>query len=80
MATCFEPLRDCYRSFNKLTKNNTNSGESFNSGPRKSENYSVIDVVNIIREIVPSLKIKINKKKTFIQESGLLKLNCKKIL
>ena len=73
-----EPLRGYIDLSINLHKNNTNSGESFNFGPRKSENYSVIDVVNIIREIVPSLKIKINKKKSLFKKSGLLKLNCKK--
>ena len=73
-----EPLRGYIDLSINLHKNNTNSGESFNFGPRKSENYSVIDVVNIIREIVQSLKIKINKKKPLFKESGLLKLNCKK--
>ena len=73
-----EPLRGYIDLSINLHKTNTNSGESFNFGPRKSENYSVIDVVNIIREIAPSLKIKINKKKPLFKESGLLKLNCKK--
>ncbi len=74
----FEPLRGYIDLSINLYKTNINSGESFNFGPRKSENYGVIDVVNVIRETVPSLKIKINKKKPLFKESGLLKLNCKK--
>lgn len=74
----FEPLRGYIDLSINLYKNSIKSGESFNFGPKKGKNYSVLEVVNIIKKINPNLKTKIDNKKLKIKESGLLKLNCNK--
>ena len=61
-------------------KNKPNlNGEAFNFGPKKYQNKRVIDVINEIKKSLPTLKVKINNKRTFT-ESNLLKLNSFKAL
>ncbi len=73
-----EPLRGYMDLSINLYHHLENSGESFNFGPNKKENFTVIDVVNFIKKIIPTLKIRIDKNNSFFKESGLLKLNCNK--
>ena len=61
---------------NLKNKSNLN-GEVFNFGPRNYQNKKVIDVINEIKKYLPTIKVKINKKRTF-SESNLLKLNSSK--
>ncbi len=73
-----EPLRGYMDLSINLYHHLENSGESFNFGPNKKENFTVIEVVNFIKKIIPTLKIRIDKNNSFFKESGLLKLNCNK--
>ncbi len=64
----------------KLAKKEENkvNGESFNFGPNFKKNYSVIDLLNQIRNYLPDLKWKLDKKKNKDREAGLLNLDCSK--
>ena len=73
-----EPLRGYMDLSINLYHHLENSGESFNFGPNKKENFTVIDVVNFIKKIIPTLKIRIDKNRSLFKESKLLKLNCNK--
>ncbi len=73
-----EPLRGYMDLSINLYNNSENSGESFNFGPNKKENFTVMNVVNFIRKITPALKIRIDRSAPSFKESGLLKLDCKK--
>ena len=73
-----EPLRGYITLSINLYYQHIKSGDSFNFGPGKKENYNVIEVVNIIKKLAPNLKIKMNKSRLSFKESGLLKLNCSK--
>ena len=69
-----------YLNFAVGLKNKPNlNGEAFNFGPKNFQNKKVIDVIKEIKKYLPTLKIKINKKRTF-SESKLLKLNSSKAL
>ncbi len=73
-----EPLRGYLDLSTNLYLSKKNSGQSFNFGPGKKENYNVIEIIDFVKKKVPSLKVKLVKKKYVFKESGLLKLNCKK--
>lgn len=62
-----------------LKKKSNLHGEVFNFGPKNNQNKRVIDVINEIKKTLPTIKFKINNKKTF-NESNLLKLNSSKSL
>ena len=60
-----------------LKKNKKIHGEAFNFGPKKNNNYKVIDVVKAMKKNWKNIKWKIIKNKEF-KESNLLKLNSSK--
>ena len=61
----------------KLNKDSNLHGEAFNFGPKNFQNKRVIDVIKQIKIILPSIKWKIRKQKSYF-ESKLLKLNSSK--
>ena len=72
-----EPLRGYIDLSINLHQNFKNSGVNFNFGPRIRENFTVIEIIKMIKFRIPNLKVKIDKSFK-IKESGLLRLNCKK--
>ena len=72
-----EPLRGYIDLSINLHQNFKNSGGNFNFGPRIRENFTVIEIIKMIKFRIPDLKVKIDKSFR-IKESGLLRLNCKK--
>jgi len=73
-----EPLFGYLKLGEKLIKEGKRFSGGWNFGPAAFENYSVGDVVNEVRKIIPAIKIdspKANKKK---HEAGLLKLDITK--
>jgi len=73
-----EPLMGYIDLSVKLKLNNKLSGESFNFGPYKS-NYSVLEILKIVKKNINYFKWKIEKPKK-IKETMLLQLNCQKAL
>ena len=64
----------------KLLKNKKFNGETFNFGPSNHNNYSVLDVVKIMKKNWKRVSWKIQKKNKFYFESDLLKLNSNKAM
>lgn len=63
----------------KLAKEERNvNGESFNFGPNLKKNYTVVDLLNQIRNYLPVLRWKFDKTKNKDREAGLLNLDCTK--
>ena len=61
-----------------LKKDKKINFESFNIGPRKNVNKTVIHLIKLVKKDLINLKFQINKDKTNT-EAKLLKLNCNKI-
>ena len=61
-----------------LKKNDKVNFQSFNIGPNKNMNKSVVDLIKVVKKSLKSFKFKVSKDKK-IKEARLLKLNCKKI-
>ena len=72
-----EPLFGYINLSLKLSKNHNLNGESFNFGPIKAKNYSVIQILNKFKLHFENLKWQKIKNKKFT-ESQLLNLNCQK--
>lgn len=64
--------------FNLAKEESNVNGESFNFGPDFKKNYSVVDLLNQIRNYLPDLRWKFDKTKNKDREAGLLNLDCRK--
>ena len=76
-----EPLSGYLTLGSKLYQNGKYNRESFNFGPSLSENYSVLELVNVMGKYWDKVSwqdFSVNNEKLY--ESGLLKLNCDKAL
>ena len=62
-----------------LKKNEKINFQSFNIGPKKNVNKSVLQLIKLIQKDLINMKFSISKDKTK-KEAKLLRLNCKKIL
>lgn len=72
-----EPLGGYLLFATKMSNIKNKNLEILNFGPKKNNDYKVIDVVKNLQKILPHNKIKISNEKIF-KESKLLKLNSKK--
>ena len=62
----------------KLSKNPKLHGEVFNFGPNNKNNFSVINLVKTMKANWKNVAWKVDKKRSKLYESKLLKLNCSK--
>ena len=62
-----------------LKKNSKFHGEVFNFGPRQNANYSVKNILNLLKNKLPNFRWNVHSKKKYF-ESKLLKLNSSKAL
>ena len=79
-----EPLSGYLQLGIKINENKDLDGQSFNFGPKTSENVSVLELLKLTEKKWESSetksRIKIIKSKDMFKEAGLLKLNCDKAL
>lgn len=73
-----EPVYGYMRLGEKLWTNGKEFSGGWNFGPAAFENYSVADVVEEIRKIIPSIKIDVPATTEKLHEAGLLKLDITK--
>ena len=69
-----EPLSGYMLLCKKLYFKNKLNGESFNFGPKKNKNYSVLDIVKILSKLHNNSKWKVNLNKNKIKETKNLSL------
>jgi CDP-glucose 4,6-dehydratase len=70
-----EPVFGYLKLGEKLWTNGKSFAGGWNFGPAAFENYSVGDVVNEVKKIIPSLKADAPKSTEKLHEAGLLKLD-----
>jgi len=73
-----EPIFGYMKLAEKLISNGKTFSGGWNFGPSAFENYSVGDVVNEVKKIIPSIKLDAPKPAEKLHEAGLLKLDITK--
>ncbi|MCD6017221.1 MAG: rfbG [Bacteroidetes bacterium] len=73
-----EPLFGYLKLGEKLWTNGKTFSGGWNFGPAAFENYSVADVVDEVKKIIPAIKIDASKTSEKLHEAGLLKLDITK--
>lgn len=73
-----EPLSGYLKLGEKLLSEGKNYSGGWNFGPAAYENYSVGDVVNEVRKVIPAIKIDAPPQTEKLHEAGLLKLDITK--